>query len=117
MKIYNNWECSVKFKCSTVVVKILKNTCAKSKRPINHPESTVQSPSVQASKRPEKSKRPGVQSPSVQSPSVQSPSAQSSSAQGSRVRVQVSRFQASRPCVQSPAFPVCLYMTLIIGLM
>ena len=53
MKICSNWECSVKFKSSTVVVNILK-------LPVR----------VHASRRPE-SKRPGVQRPSVQSASVQ----------------------------------------------
>ena len=43
-----------------------------------------QTPRVQASRRPD-SKQPGVQSP----------------------RVPSSKVQATRPCVQSPAFPIC----------
>ena len=134
MKICNNGECSVKFKCTTAVVKILHNTCVESRRPV------VQSPNVQrvqASNRsefkPPESKRleskspiveiPSVQSTSIQStkfqssrhpeskrpeskrPDVQSPSVQCPSVQGSRVLA--SRVQASRPCVQSSAFPLC----------
>ena len=68
MKICNSWECSAKSKCSAVVVKILKNTCAESKGSI-------------------------VQSSSVQNPSIHSFKVQSSRIQASRV--QASRVQES----------------------
>ena len=93
---------------------------------VRHPESkplSVQASRVQAarlpvSKRPDlrrpECKHPGFQCPSIQSSSVKSPTLQVSKRpdiQSPRVqgsRVQSSKFWASRPCVQSTAFPVNL---------
>ena len=70
--------------------------------------SRIQASICPGSKCP-KSKCPVIQSLRVQSPSVQSPTVQSPNVKSDRVRassVQTPRVQASRPCTQSPDFPV-----------
>ena len=104
MKLCNKWECSVKFKCSTVVVNILKT-------PVQSPN--VQSPSVQASRvqvrkvqafqtsrvqvsRVQLSRRPESIPLNVQCPSVQSSSVKGSRVQESRRPEHASRVQFFR---------------------